>query len=204
MENVEGKIKELYDSLDDNHKFIVDNHLEGFDWDVYEREIDLLNCLGEHEWDYRYKRGESGRITLYCQCSYCGKKHRTGVQKHSEVPNLLEKIHLGEIKMYDDNLYEIKGPNYNNYRKIQQIKYEKENEGQKKQWFDEHSEYLKTDKWKSIRLKVLKRDDYLCQCCLEATATEVHHLSYAHWKDEWMHELMSVCYNCHHNKIHNK
>ena len=43
MENTEAKIKELYDSLDDNHKFIVDNHLEGFDWDVYEREIDLLN-----------------------------------------------------------------------------------------------------------------------------------------------------------------
>ena len=131
MENTEAKIKELYDSLDDNHKFIVDNHLVGLDWDIYESELDLLNCSGEHEWEYRYKKGESGRITLYAQCSWCGKKHRTGVQKHSTVPNLLEKIHLGEIKMYDDNLYEIKGPNHNEYYKIKQIKYEKENEGQK-------------------------------------------------------------------------
>jgi 5-methylcytosine-specific restriction endonuclease McrA len=204
MENTDLKVKELYDSLDDNHKLIVDNHLEGFDWEVYEREIDWLNCGSDHDWEYRYRKGDSGRISLYSQCRICGKKHRSGLQKHNTVPNFLEKINTGEIKLYDIDLYEKVGANYNSYFKIKQIKHEKENKGQKKQWFIEHGEYLKTDKWKAIRIKVFTRDNYLCQCCLEAPATEVHHLSYAHWKDEWMHELMSVCYNCHHNKIHNK
>ena len=93
---------------------------------------------------------------------------------------------------------------YEKFSKFNKLTWSKKQTNSKQEWFKQHNEYLQTDQWKAIRLKVLKRDNNLCQCCLEAPATEVHHLSYVHWKDEWMHELMSVCYNCHHNKIHNK
>ena len=61
---------------------------------------------------------------------------------------------------------------------------------------------MKSDKWKAIRLKVLKRDNNVCQACLEAPAQDVHHLTYCNIGDELMYELISVCRDCHFNRIH--
>jgi 5-methylcytosine-specific restriction endonuclease McrA len=183
------------------------------------------NCW-DHNYEFVYKKGESGRITLYQQCNSCGKKHHKGVFKHSAVDNLHEKIKFGDIKKYDDAL-ENNGPTYQRYEdeyrreaiqiilkkhhdKNEQERINKHNEYieqariKKDNWFKEHSEYLQTSKWKAIRQKVFIRDNFICQGCLEAPASEVHHLTYDHWKDELMFELISVCYNCHHNKIHKK
>lgn len=60
-----------------------------------------------------------------------------------------------------------------------------------------HSKYLKSDKWKKKRALVLKRDNYLCQACLEEKATEVHHLSYKFWRNEPLFDLVSICTQCH-------
>jgi 5-methylcytosine-specific restriction endonuclease McrA len=60
-----------------------------------------------------------------------------------------------------------------------------------------HNQYLKSARWKQKREDVLKRDNYLCQACLKAKATEVHHLSYSHWQDEPLFELVSICHECH-------
>jgi len=49
------------------------------------------NCW-DHNYEFVYKKGESGRITLYQQCNSCGKKHHKGVFKHSAVDNLHEKM----------------------------------------------------------------------------------------------------------------
>jgi hypothetical protein len=68
---------------------------------------------------------------------------------------------------------------------------------------EEHQKYLRTSKWKEIRKKVLKRDDYTCQGCLENRATEVHHITYDNWKNEFMFELMSLCRECH-SRFHKK
>lgn len=67
----------------------------------------------------------------------------------------------------------------------------------KELWFKEHSEYLSSFKWKEKRKKVLYRDRYLCQACLENAATEVHHITYSHWKNEPLFDLVSVCKKCH-------
>ena len=189
--------------MNENEQFLYEE--EGmYNWEDWCRELDLLNCNGEHEWEYRYHTGETGRENLFSQCTRCGKKGEVGFLKHSTVPNFKEKIKLGEINKYDLKLLNEKSPTFEKYNAYRSQKLEQNKQVEKAYRKEFYSEYMKSDKWKAIRLKVLKRDDYLCQCCLEATATEVHHLSYAHWKDEWMHELMSVCYNCHHNKIHNK
>jgi hypothetical protein len=190
-------------------------------YDEWSSEWYSINCF-EHWYEYVYKIGDTGRITLYRQCSHCGKKHPKGVFKHSEVVNLKEKIQNNQISKYDEDL-ENSGPTYNTYwseykkpemDKINEeheenkilIQKEKNKEHEQKQieWFKEHSEYLHTSQWQNIRQKVLKRDNYLCQGCLEAKATEVHHITYANWRNELMFELMSVCYNCHHNRIHKK
>jgi hypothetical protein len=75
----------------------------------------------------------------------------------------------------------------------------KEKENKKEQ----HQEYLKSTQWKEIRKKVLKRDDYTCQGCLESPAVDVHHITYNNWQNEFMFELMSLCRECH-TRVHKK
>ncbi len=91
-----------------------------------------------------------------------------------------------------------------NYEKLRTIyeRYEKKRkEFQKeksfKQFIEEHNKYLKTDDWRKRRELVLKRDNYLCQSCLDKKATQVHHKSYRYWKNEPLFELVSVCEDCH-------
>jgi len=79
--------------------------------------------------------------------------------------------------------------------------YERKKQQEKEAWFKEHNEYLKSDIWKAKRIKRIKHDKYICQGCLEAEAVQVHHLSYNHWQNEFMFELISVCEDCH-EKIH--
>jgi len=67
----------------------------------------------------------------------------------------------------------------------------------------ERDEYYNSITWKNIRVKILKRDNYICQGCLSNKATEVHHLSYQNFKDELYFQLISLCRTCH-SKIHNK
>jgi len=65
------------------------------------------------------------------------------------------------------------------------------------------NEYYQSLEWKKLRLIVLNRDKYICQGCLKNQATEVHHQSYAHFKEEFMFELISLCRHCH-SRYHNK
>jgi hypothetical protein len=63
--------------------------------------------------------------------------------------------------------------------------------------FPGYSNYLLSDEWIKKRELVLKRDNYLCQCCLNNKAVQVHHTSYTHVFNEPLFELTSVCINCH-------
>ena len=60
-----------------------------------------------------------------------------------------------------------------------------------------HQEYLSTTAWKTRRDKVLQRADSICEGCMDAKATVVHHLSYDHWGDELLYELVALCVSCH-------
>lgn len=60
-----------------------------------------------------------------------------------------------------------------------------------------HQEYLKTPAWREKRKEVLERDGYMCQACLKRRASEVHHLTYDHFGDEPLFDLISVCRQCH-------
>ena len=202
----ESERKEIYNQMSKNEQFIVDNFIDDdLNYERWSHELDLLNCYGEHEFEYRYHYSESGVLQLFTQCTECGKRGQSGgTLKHSTIENFKEKVKLGEIPKYDIKLLNEKSATYEKFSKFNKLTWSKKQTNSKQEWFKQHNEYLQTDQWKAIRLKVLKRDNNLCQGCLEATATEVHHLTYAHWKNELMFELLSVCYDCHHNKIHKK
>jgi 5-methylcytosine-specific restriction endonuclease McrA len=61
-------------------------------------------------------------------------------------------------------------------------------------WYDE---YLASPEWREKRAKVLKRDGGVCQACLDRSATQVHHQTYAHVGAELLFELISLCDDCH-------
>jgi len=64
-------------------------------------------------------------------------------------------------------------------------------------WNEAYDEYLASDKWARLREKVMTRSAGICEGCLEAPATEVHHLTYKHLGDELLWELVAVCRDCH-------
>jgi 5-methylcytosine-specific restriction endonuclease McrA len=70
----------------------------------------------------------------------------------------------------------------------------------KENWFKEYNKYLNSPEWRTKREKVLKRDNYQCQCCLNSYATQVHHKSYE-FEDLTgavpAFDLISVCGPCH-------
>lgn len=68
---------------------------------------------------------------------------------------------------------------------------------EKQKWDYEYNQYLKTDKWRLKRSLVLKRDNNICQACLSAIATEVHHEHYLNLFNEPLFDLVSVCRPCH-------
>ena len=189
--------------MNENEQILYDR--EGmYKWEEWSNELDLLNCSGgEHELEYRYFIGDSGRISLYAQCIQCGHRYGNGSSlKHDLVPNLKEKIKLKEINKFDTNLINEKSPTYEKYFAYRSQKLEENKQVEKAYRKEFYSEYMKSEKWKAIRLKVLKRDDYLCQACLDAPAQDVHHKTYENIGDELMYELISVCRDCHFNRIH--
>ncbi len=203
--------KELYDKLSIYEQWMIDNRLDdNYTYELWSIEYYGLICNNDHEYEYRYHYSEGGVLQLFSQCTTCGKKRdKGGSLKHSTIDNFRDNVIRGEINKFDTELFDKYYASYERYNNYQQFIFYKERkisadkrEEDRTKWFKEHNEYLQTDKWKQIRLKVLKRDDFLCQGCLESPATEVHHLTYGHWKNELMFELLSVCYDCHHNRIH--
>jgi len=68
------------------------------------------------------------------------------------------------------------------------------------EWFAEHDAYLHTDAWKRRRQAALERADFECQAELPGCtgeASQVHHLTYRHWRNEPLFDLVAVCRCCH-------
>ena len=65
------------------------------------------------------------------------------------------------------------------------------------EWWRWYSAYLQTPAWRNRRSAVLRRDGGLCQGCLLASATQVHHKTYEHVGSEFLFELETICDECH-------
>ena len=66
---------------------------------------------------------------------------------------------------------------------------------------EEYHQYLKSDEWREIRAKVLKRNNGLCCYCNRKPSKIVHHIIYDVYnlgkEDEHSANLMPVCSSCH-------
>lgn len=64
-------------------------------------------------------------------------------------------------------------------------------------WREVYSEYLKSDRWGTMRAKVMKRAEYVCEGCLEMRAEHVHHMTYDRVGCELATDLVAYCGRCH-------
>lgn len=69
----------------------------------------------------------------------------------------------------------------------------------------EYLEYMQSPEWDERRKARLYLDDYMCQDCGAIDKPlDVHHITYDHFTDEPMCDLVSVCRTCHnfrHGKV---
>lgn len=161
-----------------------------------------------------------GKLIICPDCysfkySYCEHKQsvliKYEVNNSYRVRNMCSACHIlhgNFIKQAELNLTAIKTidkTKYDQWLSEQSEKYQKRfnyyyqisQERKKKEWFDKHNKYLTSMEWTEKRDEVLRRDEYLCQACLKRKATQVHHVSYRHWQNEPLYELISVCESCH-------
>lgn len=76
-------------------------------------------------------------------------------------------------------------------------------EAERNRWWTLYREYIGSDAWKALRDRVLKRDGGMCQGCLDARASEVHHMSYRNFGSEFAFELVALCSACH-QRLHQR
>lgn len=68
----------------------------------------------------------------------------------------------------------------------------------------DYEAYIASPEWQSKRSAVLSRDGSRCQAQMFGCtryATDVHHLSYEHFRNEPLFDLIAVCRMCH-NQLH--
>jgi 5-methylcytosine-specific restriction endonuclease McrA len=167
---------------------------------------------------------ETKGIISIAYCLNCGKTYIEPIKcEHDYIPVGFilsnEKI---QIRQYCKKCFSItpKSESHSNYdlNKLPKksfegyhLFYEKERENSLR-YFDElrdkldktrgdyrrevYNEYLQTDHWTEIKIKVMERDLHTCQICGDK-AIDVHHLTYAHRDNEFIFELVALCRKCH-------
>jgi len=152
-----------------------------------------MHCEHAHKtivWSSVNSRGEpfEGSKQLRHQCDTCGKllpNHLAHRFAKPDTPNIniaaLEKYNQNQEREWQDKFRS----------------FDEQREQERREWFEAHTEHLGTDEWQEKRVAVLERENGVCQGCREAPAEHVHHLSYAHWRDELLFELVALCKSCH-------
>jgi len=96
-----------------------------------------------------------------------------------------------------------------NARDVYEYYKQEEYEGFCEDAYYKHQEYLKSDRWKKLRLKVLERDKFVCKDCSKKASLnyyiilDVHHTNYDYIETkEEINYCISLCRECH-KKRHN-
>ena len=158
----------------------------------------VMDCRHSKRW-VRHKNprqaSHHGEFKYQAQCEVCG---ATGAFQ-AEPPTTNYFIEPDEAKAFkafkeDQRLQDLKKDQSKRRALIKQMQGE---------WKDNYNKYLQSEEWKAMREKILERDNYLCQGCMDEKATEIHHFTYENAGDELMWELVSTCARCH-AKAHGK
>lgn len=147
----------------------------------------LTNCTHEKV-ELRYNTNSHRQKMYVHQCLFCGRKAGDWI-KHSEVRSACAP--------FDEELKNCLSVLYHEREDLRKSVF-KDNTQACREIYDQ---YMGSIDWLNVRDKALSRDEYLCQGCLEARTTQVHHLTYDNLGREFLFELISLCAACH-TRIH--
>lgn len=142
--------------------------------------------------EIRWRIIAGGARVIQSQCIDCGLSVGGAISQRDKTQAYLESL-----EKWDDSLTQRTRTKWEEQRD----RIASESAAKSKEWWQWYNEYLKSPKWLYKRDRVLERDKYICRGCLEAPATQVHHLTYEHVGDELLFELESVCKPCH-DRVH--
>jgi len=148
--------------------------------------MECTNC----DFQFAKQAKSNGDWMLKQQCSKCGQS----AGKTFKFDLIGGKQNLFKIPLFDEE--KLQGY-YDRQQQKRQADYAVELDEKRKVYY----EYLKSDKWKRKRDKVMLRDKNVCQACLTREATDVHHLTYERIYNEPLFDLVAICRPCH-EKIH--
>ncbi len=134
----------------------------------------------------------NGAIQFRWQCLECGCFVGSAIARN-KAPESCEDANMEIKESYERRRNQEREDIFQKHIKIQKDS----GEGFKLRY---HA-YLKSEEWLNRRDKVLRRANHTCEGCLEASATQIHHISYEHVFDELMFELVALCDGCH-AKVH--
>lgn len=143
----------------------------------------------------------SGSIQVKEQCQSCGNVNPSALggftkEQKDRLPLLDENLRQRRY----DSIRECHRATHAKITLNKGQQYEKKKQDRREAWFQQYNKYLDSPEWRRKRELVLKRDNYLCQCCLKNTATQVHHKSYEFVDMEGgepAFDLVSICPPCH-------
>lgn len=170
----------------------------------FDYKIDRLEC--DHDYMPILFEIASGaeQIRLYCRkcCSISGQaKSKKDYDLTTIQRRNLEKYHEWYAKYIESDSEDLK-------KTIEVLKEQQQDLRmipQGESMFDKaeiYSNYINSEAWKiGKRLPTLNRDNHSCRICGDK-ATEVHHLTYKHFQQEYDFELVSLCNTCHMTKYH--
>jgi hypothetical protein len=142
--------------------------------------------------EIRWFRASNGAIHYKRQCQTCGEL----------IGQAIGKINVpADCGPRDESLYE-------HYRENRQARRDEilqrhvlKQKSEDSEFWVKYNAYLKTQEWRALANRVLKRAGGICEGCGQTHATQVHHRTYEHVFEEFLFELVAVCDGCH-NRLH--
>ena len=154
---------------------------------IWQTVEDKFQC--DHELQQLRKRPcSNGTMQYVMQCDTCGRQGPALKQAK------LNRDAMEKARRVDHSIGKRWREGKDDY--AQSLRFMRSNEKRQK-WFADYSQYLQSPEWKLKRDAVFRRDGYMCQACLSAPAQQAHHLTYDHYGDEPLFDLVAVCIPCH-------
>lgn len=131
-----------------------------------------------------------GRMQAWLQCTRCGAGIRS-VKTSSPLDSLSPWSESLRAEWSERGRQEMR-------RRDEERARAREAEGA--EWWAAYDAYRQTARWRLLRGRVIERAKGRCEAFMEGcttVATQAHHLTYDHWGDEPIFDLVAVCASCH-------
>ena len=140
--------------------------------------------------ELRRKANKNRTIAIARQCLVCG-----AIVGNTIKQNTMTKAEIQALPEWD---FELKDQ-FARDRSIRSREIKQRIEAAvRDEWNRQDAAYRRTPEWKKKRRLIEEtRSHGICEGCAERPATQLHHLTYLHWRNEFLFELAHLCDVCH-------